>query len=148
MGDQVRPWECGRIAPFTISFLILTYTPSFFIRPFGILYWESWLFGIADIIGNTYLPGLCVWLLFQYKLTSFIVSTDHMHVEFCSYISPKVLFRSYTIPTPVLLYFPVRTGNIAYLMSRILFRPQLLPRVAVIRCAPILEHENTTFTTY
>ena len=74
---------------------------------------------------------------------------DHTYVSFCAYISPKVFFRSYTIPTPVLLCYPVRTGTIAYLMSRIRFRPHLLPRVAVIRCAPILRHEKacTTSTT-
>ena len=39
----------------------------------------------------------------------------HVYVAFCQHISPRVFFRYFTIPTPV-LYYLVRTRNIAYLM--------------------------------
>ena len=61
------------------------------------------------------------------------LSIDHIYVAFCAYVSPQAFFRSYTIPTPVLLCCPVRAGNTAYLITRILFRPHLLPRVVVGR---------------
>ena len=74
---------------------------------------------------------------------------DHIYVAFCAYVSPQVFFRSHTIPMSAPLYCPVRAGNTAYLMTRILFRLHQLPRVAEIRWAPILQHEKacTTFTT-
>ena len=97
-----------------------------------------------------------MYIYIYVRLTSFIakylsyIYLVCLYVAFCAYVSSKVFFRSHTIPTPVLLYYPVWTGNIAYLMSRILFRPHLFPRVAVIRCAPILQHAKacTTFRLY
>ena len=72
-----------------------------------------------------------MFIYYMYDSTLSSPSIDHIYVAFCAYISPKVCFRSYTIPMPVLLYYPFRAGNIACFMSRILFRPQLLPRVYV-----------------
>ena len=91
-----------------------------------------------------------IFNIYMYDSPLSSLSIDHIYVAFCAYVSPQVFFRSYAMPTLVLLYCPVRTGNIAYLMSRILFRLHLLPRAAAIRRTPILLHEKacTTLPTY
>ena len=83
-----------------------------------------------DYVSNTYTSYIYDSLLSSIRI-------DLKYVVFCAYVSPQVFFLSYTFPTPVFLYCLVRAENIVSFVSRMLFRPPLLLRVAVIRCAPI-----------
>ena len=91
-----------------------------------------------------------IYIYFVYiRLTSFIVKTQVLIIKcigFGAHVSEQVFIPSYIIPTPVVLYYPAQTGNIIYFMSRVVFRPHLLPRGAVIRCSPILGHEKACAT--